>query len=172
MANVRARGSNTLDVAVSGRYKDLMEGKIDVADLSPEELARGQLKDKNGRFTGRPPKFLPRDLVMRMRREFLARGDKAFEDSYLDAVNEMKRIMTSAKVDDAVRLKAAIYIVERVGGKTPEHIEMKVDAPWMGMLQRMIVPVAALEESAADGIEDAEVVESDEPGPVHKRKRA
>lgn len=163
------KGASRAKVDVTGRYADLIAGRINIEDLSPEELARGQLKDRNGHFTGRPPKFLPRELVMRMRREFLARGDKAFEDSYLDAVMEMKRIMTSPKVDDAVRLKAAIYIVERVGGKTPEHIEMKVDAPWMGMLQRMIVPVAALEGSADDDIEDAEVIE--EPEPVRSRKR-
>jgi hypothetical protein len=140
---------------VSGRYKDLIEGTIPIESLDVEELARCQLKDKNGRFTGKPPSFLPASLVKRMRSEFFKRGDDLFTNAYVTAVQTMTRIMVDPKVDDAVRLKAAQYVVERVRGKTPEHVIVTgEDAPWQRILSRIVVGPEEIEN-----IVDAEVVE-------------
>lgn len=112
-------------VQYSGRYRDLVEGRLDVEDLDTEELAKGRLKDKNGRFTGRPPKYLPRQLVDAMRSEHHKRINAALEESLSDTVKAMRSIMNDVEQDGATRLRAAIYIYERFMGKTPDRIEVK-----------------------------------------------
>jgi hypothetical protein len=154
MATTRTRG-NAVEVRISGRYKDLMDGTLSVEELDDEELARCQLKDKNGKFTGKPPTFLPRSLVLRMQREFFKRGDDLFAKSYVTAVKTMTDIMTDPMVDESVRLKAAQYVVERVRGKTPEHVVVSAeDAPWQKILTKIIVAA----EEVGDVV-DAEIVE-------------
>lgn len=164
----RARADGSVELRITGRYADLLAGRLSVEDLDMEELARCQLKDKNGKFTGRPPKYLPADLVQRMKREFFKRGDAIFEESYVDAVNVMRDIAINEKYDEGVRLRAAQYIVERVRGKTPDILVVETEKPWQVAIQRMVV--AASELPAA--IEDAEVIEEDEPAPRGRRKKA
>lgn len=112
-------------VRYSGRYRELVEGEISVEDLDTEELAKGRLKDKNGRFTGRPPKFLPRQLVDAMRSEHYKRVNAVLEESLSDTVKTMRAIMRDPDVEPAVRLKAAVYVYERFMGKTPDRVEVK-----------------------------------------------
>jgi hypothetical protein len=147
--------SGVLEVRISGRYKQLIDGEIDIETLDDEELARCQLKDKNGRFTGKPPTFLPRSLVLRMQREFFKRGDDLFAKSYVEAVKTMTRTMTDPMVDPAVQIKAAQYVIERVRGKTPDHVVVTGDdAPWQRILSRIIVGPDEISD-----IVDAEIVE-------------
>lgn len=112
-------------VNYSGRYKALVEGDLGVEDLDTEELAKGRLKDKNGNFTGRPPKFLPRQLVDAIRAEHHKRINAALEESLSDTVKTMRAIMNDKREDGATRLRAAIYVYERFMGKTPDRIEVK-----------------------------------------------
>lgn len=165
---VRARADGSINFTVTGRYAQLMTGELDVADLDAEELARCQLKDKNGNFTGTPPKYLPAELIKQMRREFFRRGDKLFEDSYVEAVQQMVKIMRDPKVKADVQLKAAQYIVERVRGKTPDILVVEGEQqPWQLVLTRITTgDVAALESAAV--IEDAEIVDEE---PVVKPTR-
>jgi hypothetical protein len=113
------------EVKYSGRYKGLVDGTLSVEDLTTEELSKGRLMDKNGRFTGRPPKFLPRQLVDAMRTEHHRRVNAALEESLSDTVKTMRMIMNDISADPATRLRAAIYVYERFMGKTPDRIEVK-----------------------------------------------
>jgi tRNA threonylcarbamoyladenosine modification (KEOPS) complex Pcc1 subunit len=121
---------------VQGRYAQLLLPESDpdhlsVEDLDIDELAKGRLKDKNGKFSGRPPKFLPRQIVDAMKKEYYQRVNAVLEESLSDMVKTMRAIALDAKADDAVRLKAAIYVYERFMGKVPDRIqhtaESKVD---------------------------------------------
>lgn len=120
-----ARSQGESRIQYSGRYKALVEGTLDVEDLTTEELARGKLMDRNGRFTGRPPKFLPRQLVDAMRVEHHKRINAALEESLSDTVKTMRAIMKDETQDGATRLRAAIYVYERFMGKTPDRVEVK-----------------------------------------------
>lgn len=111
------------EVKHSGRYQDLIDGTISVEDLTTEELAKGRLMDKNGRFQGRPPKFLPRQLVDAMRSEHYRRVNSVLEESLSDMVKTMRAIAKDPDEDGATRLKAAIYVYERFMGKTPDRVE-------------------------------------------------
>jgi hypothetical protein len=105
---------------------------LSVEDLTTEELAKGRLMDKNGKFTGRPPKFLPRQLVDAMRAEHYRRVNSVLEESLSDMVKTMRAIAMDPEQEGATRLKAAIYVYERFMGKTPDRIQVtkqdKVDA--------------------------------------------
>lgn len=157
------RKDGTLELRVTGRYVQLLKGELKVEDLDEEELARCQLKDRNGKFTGRPPKYLPRSIVMAMKKEFLERGDQLFSESYVDAVKTFGRIMRDPRVDPAVQLKAAQYVVERIAGKTPERIELTTDAPWQVMLEKIIV-----RHNDLDNVIEAEVVDEETAQPQQK----
>lgn len=111
-------------IRFSGRYRQLVEGTIGVEDLDTEELAKGRLKDKNGKFTGRPPKYLPRQLVDAMRSEHYRRVNAVLEESLSDQVKVMRDIAKDETVEAATRLKAAIYVYERFMGKTPDKVEV------------------------------------------------
>lgn len=111
-------------IQYSGRYRDLVEGRLDIKDLTTEELAKGRLMDKNGRFQGRPPKFLPRQLIDAMRSEHYKRVNGILEESLSDMVKTMRAIAKDPDQDGATRLKAAIYVYERFMGKTPDKVEV------------------------------------------------
>jgi hypothetical protein len=133
MAKVqREYADGSIDVRVGGRYAQLLLAKdhpdhLSVQDLDTEELARGRLKDKNGKFSGRPPKFLPREIVDGMRNEHYKRVNAVLEESLSDMVKVMRDIAKDKKEDAGVRLKAAIYVFERFMGKTPDKINVSTE---------------------------------------------
>lgn len=119
----------SVDVRVGGRYAQLLlpvdhPDHLSVDDLDIDELSKGKLKDKNGKFTGRPPKFLPRQIVDAMRKEHYKRVNAVLEESLSDMVKTMRAIAMSKNEDGATRLKAAIYVYERFMGKTPDRLEI------------------------------------------------
>lgn len=122
----------SIDLRVQGRYAKLITGEISVEDLDTEELAKGRLKDRNGKFTGRPPKMLPRQLLDAMRSEHYKRVNAVLEESLSAVVKVMRGIALDRRADPAVRLKAAIYVYERFMGKVPDRVEVakgsKVDS--------------------------------------------
>ena len=117
----------------------LMAGLISVEDMDDEELARGQFKDKNGKFTGRPAVVIPREIHIKMKQELLRRGNDMFQTSFLEAIKTYTEVARDESNDPAVRLKAAQYVIERIAGKTPDKIEVSGDAPWQIILNKIIL---------------------------------
>lgn len=146
----------SVDVRVTGRYADLLTGELDIEDLDIEELARGQLKDKNGRFTGRPPKFLPRQIVDKMRTEHHRRVNAVLEESLSDVVKVMRGVAKDRKADPAVRLKAAIYIYERFMGKVPDKIDVTKGAKVETIVEQILYDMepTAIEKEIAETEEE------------------
>jgi len=117
-----------------------------VGTLSASELARGQLKDKGGRFRGRPPAFVPRGFHDACVAELLRRGKEEWQKAYLAAVKVMGEISEGEiPAKPADRIKAAQFIVERLEGKTPQPLEIKMSDPFTDMLAGA---VASVEEDA------------------------
>jgi hypothetical protein len=135
----RSRGKR---VHASRKLTDVMD-KIDagdmtmqefVATLSPEELVRGQLKDHTGRFTGRPPKWIPAEFFQACIRQLLREGDRMWREAYFDAIKAFTAIATDPNVEPKDRLKAGQYVIERVAGKTPDKVEVSVVQPWEAII--------------------------------------
>lgn len=152
-----------------------------VETLSNEELARGQLKDEDGRFRGAPPMWVPREFHRACLRELLRRGRVLWQENYVQAIRAMTEI-ASGRVKGATptdRLRAAQYVVERIEGKIPERLEIQVDAPWEAAIVDIVAEVSDEQIAAArklltegpsttdENVIDAELVE--ETPPVRRR---
>lgn len=121
------------------------------ASLTPEELARGQIMDKNGGFTGRPPAFVPRAFHDACIRELLARGKTLYKENYVKAIEAMTEIATSKTAKDADRMKAAQFVIERLEGKVPERVEISNADPWQQIIDGI---VAEVPEEAITNMQD------------------
>lgn len=117
-------------VRLRGRYAMLASGALPIEDLDDEELARGQLKNVNGTFSGRPPKLVPQELVQAMRREWLSRAEAKLRTALMDkGLGTLVELAGDKSIDPGVRLRAANTIIERTMGKVPDKIELKAEDP-------------------------------------------
>jgi hypothetical protein len=112
-----------------------------VGSLTPEELARGQLMDKNGGFTGRPPSYVPRAFHDACVRELLSRGRVLYKENYVKAIQAMTDIANSSTAKEADRIKAATFVIERLEGKVPERLEIAAADPWQSVISGIIAEV-------------------------------
>lgn len=112
-----------------------------VEALAPEELARGQLKDVNGNFSGRPPSFVPRAFHDACVRELLARGKVLYKENYVKAIQAMTQIATSQTAKESDRIKAAQFVIERLEGKVPDRVEISAADPWQQIISGIVAEV-------------------------------
>lgn len=119
-----------IKVRLRGRYALFMSGKIKVEDLDDEEVARGQLRNAAGGFSGRPPTVVPAELVQAMRREWLSRAEEKLRNALLEkGIGTLTELAGSDRIDPAVRLRAATVLMERVMGKVPDKIQLAAEDP-------------------------------------------
>lgn len=104
---------------------------LDEWDL--EELARGRPRAKNGKFAGRAAQWIQPSVAMEARRRLFqhAYGGMA---RHLDlALETVANLMNCTDLDEngrpivdaAVKLKAAMFIIEHIVGKPKTHIELE-----------------------------------------------
>lgn len=113
-----------------------------VENLDAEELARGQLRDSKGHFTGRPPEFVPRQFVLACQREIFRRFNTKMQTNLEAATNELLRLAFNENLMDAKdRAKILTYFIERVMGKVPDKLEVKVADPWEQIIGGILAEV-------------------------------
>lgn len=120
-------------VRVNPRMAAILRGDLDVAELDDEELARGELRGKDGNFH-KGPQMVPREMYAKMMNELFKRANEQMKTSLVDAVKVLTAIATDPDADPKDAMKAAQWIVERVMGKTPESVIVKQDKPWQSLL--------------------------------------
>lgn len=128
-----------VDQSVTGKMAKLLAGEISVEEMDDEELARGQFKDSGGKFRGRPPRMVPKELHDKMVSELLKRGQFMFQESYLNAIRVMENIALNPMCEPKDRLKAAQYIIERLAGKVPDRVVLESADPWQQIIDDIIV---------------------------------
>jgi hypothetical protein len=138
-----------------------------VKELSPEELARGRLKNADGSFRGAPTKWVPAEFHKECIRELMRRGKELYQVNYIEAIQSMTLIANSPSVEPAQRIKAAQFVIERIEGKVPERLEVGVSEPWQEILTGIVatvdpaaVPMRKFREGEAEA-EDDEVGDDD-----------
>lgn len=191
---MRVRGS-----AVWGRMLQILNDadmtmEEFVSNLTPEELVRGQIKDKNGNFTGSPPAWVPRAFHRACIAELMQRGRHLWQENYLTAIEVMTDIAAGRGdagqvATPAERLKAAQMVIERIEGKVPDKLIVDTDRKWQIVIDDIVaeVPDSAIQraqqslngareavavlEGEVEDVEDAVIVEDEEPAePVRARR--
>lgn len=140
------------------------------ASLHPRELARGQLFDSRGGFSGRPPKLVPRAFHDACVRELMKRGKRLYQENYLQAIDAMTGIATDTSVKPSDRLKAAQFVIERLEGKVPDRVEITQAAPWETVIEGIVASAAedaaiANAQTYMDRMSDQSAVRVGEEGP-------
>jgi hypothetical protein len=125
-------------IRVTGRYAMLAQGLIDVADLDDDELSQGRLKDKNGNFSGRPPKMIPMELVQAMRREWLSRAEAKLRNVLYDSLDGYAELARDKTIDPSVRIRAMDRIVERTMGKVPDKVQISAEDPIEALFRKVL----------------------------------
>lgn len=98
--------------------------------LSADELARGQLKDSHGGFSGRPPTIVPREFHLACFRELKRRFDEQFQSSVLAIAEQYVELAKDKEIPAKDRARMMQYAMERVFGGIPKEVLVKQDAPW------------------------------------------
>ena len=112
-------------------WANFANGKIPWSELDDEELARLQVRGRNGQFSGPRPRVIPRELIQMHTRELFARNEKLMKDVILKATSVFTDVIDSTTASDADKMRAAQYLHDRILGKTPDKVELKAELkPW------------------------------------------
>ena len=140
-------------------------GELDLSEWDDEELLQGRRRDRKGRFSGKRPSIIPASLHQELWKRKTSEVSKLLVTNVLEATNVLINLATNENVDDGVRLNAAKFLFERVMGKTPEKIEVEVEAPWMVALRGAIVSVPHDQDDTID----VDPWEDDKPRAIDRR---
>ena len=138
----------------------ILRGELDVSAWSDEELRRGQRRDKNGKWGGRPPKVIPKAIHDELVKRSYDEASKILQDCLVDAVTLFGTIVRDKKADPAIRLKAATIIVERVMGTKPIRVDITTQAKWQAAITHSIVSLDSLSVASLES-QVIETTESD-----------
>jgi len=131
---------STKAVYVGKTNQAILAGEADLSIWTEEELMRGQRRDKNGKWGGRPPKVVPTAVHNELVRRRLSKAGQLLNESVVDAVKLLQKVVVDEDANYADRIKAAVIIMERVMGKTPDRVEISAEVkPWEIALRNGIV---------------------------------
>lgn len=110
----------------------VMTGEDNLEEWDEEELIRGQRKDKNGRFQGRPPKVVAKAIHDELVKRTLNEAKELMRSALVPAVSMLGEIIKDPDASDKDKLTAATMIIDRMMGKSPEKIEVTGNTPpWL-----------------------------------------
>jgi hypothetical protein len=137
----------------------ILSGADDLSTWDDEELFRGQRKDKNGRFQGRPPAVVAKAVHDEMVRRQMAEASKLLQKALVPACTMLASIIEDPEAEDKDKLKAVGMIMDRVLGKTPETVNVNTgeQSIWEKAIVAAVVPV-----DPSDEVLDVDEVFSDD----------
>lgn len=155
------------DPTKMSRMELLIEGYIDIEDLSDDELS-GNLA------AGGPKQMIkmPKEVYKKILDRHFSRANEMLQEGLLPAIACLTDIMSNQHdlYEAQDRTKAAIYLIERVMGKTPQVVQVgptEGQEPWQVIVANITQNTRA-ESRAARGIIDAQfedLGEIEEPAP-------
>lgn len=109
----------------------IVNGDEDLSLWSDEELLRGQRRARNGKWMGRPPKVVPMAVHHEMNRRRMSRAREVLDESLEAAVSLFAEVVNDTEAPTDLRLKAAKEIMDRVMGKAPDKVSIRLEPePW------------------------------------------
>jgi hypothetical protein len=148
------RQARKRDLVISELYDKPLD------DWDEEELARGRPRASDGTFSGRPPRYVPRELHEEAVRRFQEHAQAELRGIVPKALETISSIVMDDRVDDkgrpvtprAVQLQAAQWIVEHLVGKPKVRLEADISVRLQGILAEVMV---SPEEAAQHGMRPA-----------------
>ncbi len=121
-------------------WANIVNGNIPISAMDSEELAKGQLKDVNGNFTGSPGSLMPRDLADARTREVMNRVQEQFLSMAEQATKVYFDVLEDPAATHADKMRAAEYLHQRFLGKVPDRMELTAEMkPWEGLVNGTIL---------------------------------
>lgn len=142
-------------VYVGETNQAILSGEEDLSVWSEEELIRGQRRDKHGRWSGRPPKVIPKAIHDELVKRKMSQAYGLLRESIYDAVAVLVDVAQDEEADATVRLKAAEMILDRTMGKPTETMQLEVKNRFQEVFEEVVV------YDDSDVI-DAELVDDDD----------
>lgn len=99
-AGPRYPGQKRAVIKLGVGQTEILLGEDDPADWDDEELRYGRRRGKNGKFTGRPPKVIPRVVYLELVDRLLAEGHLALLDQLMPAIRRLAEMIDGYKHDD------------------------------------------------------------------------
>jgi hypothetical protein len=165
---------------ISAAHTRILLGLEDLTDWDMEELRHGRRRDRNGRFQGRPPNVLPKNLYDELWKRVLAEGQQKLLDMALPALDALRECLDGALRDaqgdvvmydghpvvlevDTGRLRAIQEVLTRVFGKPEQKVIVgSEDKPYQK------VERAVIDRSFGEAINTTAV---EQPPPTPPRRR-
>lgn len=152
--NIKAKRDAGLEAPRRGLVRlgkvntDILTGYEDITQWDDEELARGQKRDKNGRFQGRQPVVVPTVVHNEMVRRSMKAAERLLQTALVPACEALSAIITNPDTEDKDKLRAVDMILNRVLGKSPEKVEITGEMkPWESAIVASVVPSSPLSEA-------------------------
>jgi hypothetical protein len=170
-------------VSLGLRSTGIMLGTEDLGEWDLDELRRGQRKDPNGNFSGRPPQVLPKALHDEFCRRLLAEGQQQLLDMLLPALAGLRECLDGALRDsegdvllidghpvvlevDPGRLRAIQEVLMRVLGKPEQKVSVSAEVKPYQKVER-----AVIDRSWGDEAIEATATEEPPPTPPRRPRR-
>lgn len=130
--------------------EDLMyaEGTLNMDDWEVEELIRGYRKNRNGKW-GKPPAFIPTEVQQECVRRLVKHGRKNLEGAFVKATELLVELAQTAD-SEKVKLEAIKEVMDRVAGKTPDHLKIAAEAPYEAFLADSLEPMTEVTETTSN----------------------
>lgn len=127
---------------VKRAWGNVINGSIPLSELDDEEIARMQLRDRNGGFSGKKPRLLPRELADRQTREVLLRNQRMLQEMILKTTQVYVDVVEDPNASTVDKMKAAEYLQNRFLGKVAERVHLSAEVkPWEGLVQGILTDV-------------------------------
>lgn len=148
-------------VRVSGSSLAVLDHPETVAEWDDEELARGQRRDKNGSFTGRAPKVLPREVYLELQRRYIEKAAKYFLEHAEEMAGVLYGIAMNADTDPRARVQAATQMLDRALGKPSNNTKLDVTVHEPKFIQALEGAIVSIEPGSPDDGGDDDIIDAE-----------
>lgn len=166
----RLRRKATQPKAFKADLEMLIEaGYKPVEDWDLEELARGKPRDKDGKFRGRPSRWITSEVAQEAKKRLVQETLGGLSTHVHSAIKTIAWLLTCDEVDDkgklivdpATKLKAAMFVIENIAGKPKAVVEVEA----ADFTRRMIASAIILDDGTPQDdrvVLEGQIVDDDE----------
>jgi len=147
--------ARTLDggaiVHIGATSAGVLAGEIDLSDWDDEELIRGRRRNRNGGWSGRPPKLLPAAFFQELTRRRFSRAYQLLEGSLIDGARFLASIIRNDGAPNADRLRATELLFDRILGRPKEQLRLDVHGDLSPFQKLLMTAIVGHEEQVIEG---------------------